>query len=64
VSSAHRPLGALVVTPKSSRHLDVALLALLRAASQQNDQRVTVTSEIDPLSRSEINLVLNDAFAD
>jgi hypothetical protein len=42
---------------------NVALLALLRAARQQNHQRFAVAPEIDAVSRPEVDPVFEHAFA-
>jgi hypothetical protein len=50
--------------PIGDRHVDVALLPLLRAARQQDQQCLPVAREIDPISRPEIDLVFQHALAD
>jgi hypothetical protein len=46
------------------RRIDVALLALLRAAGQQDHQRRTVLPEINAVARPEIDPVFEHALAD
>src|SRR6266851_5997082 len=40
--------------------LDIGLLSPLRAAAQQDDQRVAILGQIDPIARSPINAALGD----
>jgi len=46
------------------RRVDVALLPLLRAARQQDQQCIPAARKIDPVSRPEIDLVFQHALAD
>jgi hypothetical protein len=62
--SAPVALALLVVSPIGVRRIDIALLALLRAARQEGYQSRTVLSEINPVARSEIDSALEHAFAD
>jgi hypothetical protein len=41
--------------------IDVALLAFLRPASQENDELIAVFTEIDAIAGSEIDAILVDA---
>ena len=47
-----------------NRRVDVALLPLLRSARQQDKQCLSVSREIDPISRPEIDLVFQHPLAD
>src|SRR5450759_1398222 len=62
--SAYAALASFVVLPIGDRRVDVALLPLLRAARQQDQQCVPVAPEIDSVSRPEIDLVFQHALAD
>ena len=44
--------------------LNVAALALLRAAAQQDQQHVTVHGEVNAIARAEVDLALTDPSAD
>ena len=43
--------------------VDIALLPLLRAACQQDDDGVAVSTEINPVARAEINPIFQNAFS-
>src|SRR5262249_44228261 len=53
----------LVCAPVGMRRIDVALLALLSAARQQDHQTRTVLTEVDAVARPEVDPVLEHAFA-
>src|SRR5690349_4399437 len=57
-------LARLVVAPMGMRRVDVVLLALLHAASQQDHQIWTILTEVDTITGPEIDPVLEHAFAD
>src|ERR1700733_14635309 len=50
-SSRRRPAPPLVVRPQLVRSLDIALLALLGAACEQDDQHLAVATEVNPVAR-------------
>jgi len=52
-----------VVPPKFLGGVDVALLPLLRAAGQQDQQQLSVAPEIDAVSRPKVDPVFEHAFA-
>jgi dihydrofolate reductase len=54
-------LALLVVGPSLLGGRDVAPLALLRPAAEQNDDSVAVLTEVDPISRPKIDAVLEYA---
>src|SRR5260370_34702354 len=57
-------LALLVVLPIGVGRIDIALLALLGAAGQQDHQRRTVLPEINTVARPEIDPVFAHALAD
>src|SRR5262249_34196875 len=57
-------LALLIAVPVSVSRIDIALLALLRAAYQKDHQRRAVLPEIDPVSWSEIDSILKYACTD
>ena len=62
-----QPLPIDAVLPELTATLDarnVAVLVLLRPAAQQNHDSVAVLAEVDSISRSEIDAVLEDAGTD
>src|SRR5712691_10374837 len=61
--SAPPALAPFVVLPKGVSRIDVALLTLLCAARQQDYQRLTISPEIDPVARTEVDPVFEHAFA-
>jgi hypothetical protein len=46
------------------RDIDIALLPLLRAAAQEDHQRLAVPPEIDAVARPEVDPVFQDTLAD
>src|SRR6516164_7195995 len=59
-----RAPAAPVIRPQPDRRLNIPLLPLLGAAGQQDHQRLAVAPEIHPVSRPEIDPVLEHAFPD
>jgi hypothetical protein len=57
-------LALLVIGPSFVRGRDVAILALLRPAAEQNDDSLAIFTEIDPIPRPEIDAVLEHAGTD
>jgi hypothetical protein len=57
-------LPSFVILPAGQSCIDVALLALLRAATQQDDKLLAVFAEINPVARAEIELVFENSRAD
>src|SRR5882724_885675 len=53
-------LSRLVFRPHRRRALDIALLTLLGAAAEEDDQGVTVPCEIDPIARPPVDAILTD----
>jgi hypothetical protein len=45
------------------RCVDIALLPLLRASSQQDDNGVAVPAEINPVAGTEVDAIFQNAFA-
>src|SRR5260370_14803851 len=56
-------LAAAVIRPKLDRGFDVALLALLGAAGQQDHQHLAVAPEIHPVARPEIDSIFQHPLA-
>src|SRR5262245_16763671 len=44
-----------VISPSGQPRGDIVALALLRTSAQQNDQRVTIASEIHAVARTEVD---------
>src|SRR5437879_3466956 len=55
-------LAALVVLPAGMCRIDVALLPLLGSADQQDDDRLAVAPEINPIAGTKIDPILQHAF--
>src|ERR1700733_15973008 len=62
-SSRRRPAPPLVVRPQLVRSLDIALLALLGAACEQDDQHLAVATEVSPVARPPIDPVFEHPLA-
>ena len=56
-------LTLLIIFPIRFGGIDIALLALFRAASQQNNEEVSVFTKIDAVSRAKIDPIFLDPFA-
>src|SRR5260370_36744887 len=56
-------LAAFVLLPESLCLFDVALLTLLRASAQQDDQTVSILAQIDAVAGAEVNAVFENASA-
>jgi hypothetical protein len=61
--ASRRASCASAVSPKGGSSFDIALLAPLGAAGEQNHQNIAIASEIQPVAGPEIDLVLKYAFA-
>ena len=53
-----------IVLPVGQRGSDIALLAILGASSEQNHQSLTVFAEVNPITWSEVDLVLKHTGTD
>src|SRR5258707_5957158 len=56
-------LAPLVVLPISMRPIDITLLPLLGSAGQQDDDRLAITPEINPIAWAKIDRKLQHAFS-
>src|SRR5919109_2876368 len=54
----------LIVLPTFLGAVDVRLLALLRAAAQQQNQLLAIAAEVNPVTWSPVDSVFEHAFAD
>ena len=45
------------------RQIDIALLPLLGSASQQDDNRLAIPTEINPIARTEIDPIFQHTFS-
>src|ERR1700704_5651085 len=61
--STSSALAPLVVLPVSVRRIDIALLSLLGSAGQQDDDRLAIAPEINPIARTKIDPALQHTFA-
>src|SRR5208337_1539156 len=57
-------LPSFVILPVGKSCVDVAPLALLRAATQQDDKRLAVFAEINSIARPEVEFVFENSRAD
>src|SRR3979490_1092182 len=56
-------LAPLVVLPISMRRIDITLLPLLGSAGQQDDDRLAITPEINPIAWAKIDPKLQHTFS-
>ena len=64
LSSNLPSLTLLILLPKRLSPIDVSLLMPLRAAAEQDDEDISILSEIDPVTRTEIYATLEYPAAD
>jgi hypothetical protein len=64
ISRSVRAFSAFVLSPPVDRRIDVSLLIAFVATRQKQDDILTVSTEIYPITRSKVDPKLHDAGAD